>query len=76
MFRIILFLVLIAVAAFGAAWMADQPGSVVVTWSGGQISPSLPVFALMMGGVVLAAMLVWAIVRALWRAPERNPRCN
>lgn len=76
MFRIILFLVLIAVAAFGAAWMADQPGSVVVTWSGGQISPSLPVFALMMGGVVLAAMLVWAIVRALWRAPERIRRGN
>lgn len=76
MFRIILFLVLIALAAFGAAWMADQPGSVVVTWSGGQISPSLPVFALMLGVAILAAMLAWAIVRALWRTPDRIRRGN
>lgn len=76
MFRIILFLVLIALAAFGAAWVADQPGSVVVTWSSGQIAPSLPVFALMLGGAILAAMLVWAIVRALWRAPDRIRRSN
>ena len=34
MYRIILFLVLIALAAAGAAWVADQPGDVVLSWSG------------------------------------------
>jgi len=32
MHRIILFLLLIALAAAGAAWVADQPGEVVLTW--------------------------------------------
>ena len=34
MIRIILFLLLIALAAMGAAWVADQPGEVVMTWGG------------------------------------------
>ena len=34
MIRIILFLVLIALAAAGAAWVADQPGDVMLTWDG------------------------------------------
>ena len=31
MYRIILFLVLIALLAAGAAWLADQPGEVVLS---------------------------------------------
>jgi len=34
MLRIVLFLVLIALAGAGAAWVADQPGDVVMTWGG------------------------------------------
>ena len=34
MIRIILFLLLIALAAAGAAWMADQPGDLVMTTAG------------------------------------------
>ena len=34
MYRIILFLLLIALAAGGAAWVADQPGDVVMSWNG------------------------------------------
>jgi HemY protein len=69
MYRIILFLVLIAFAAWGAAWVADQPGNVVMTWGGWRASPSLPVFALLLGIVVVAALLVWTILLALWRMP-------
>ena len=35
MYRIILFLLLVALAAMGAAWVADQPGEVVFPWAGG-----------------------------------------
>jgi len=74
MVRIILFLVLIALAAAGAAWVADQPGDVLVTWDGGSAHPSLPVFALLLGIVIVAAILLWSILRALWRMPEKLRR--
>ena len=35
---------------------------------------SLPVFALALGIVIVAAMLAWSILRALWRTPERIRR--
>src|SRR6266576_2248799 len=71
MYRIILFLVLIALAAAGAAWVADQTGNVTLSLSGWRIETSLPVFALALGITVVAAMLAWTILRALWRMPER-----
>ncbi|HVV41221.1 MAG TPA: heme biosynthesis HemY N-terminal domain-containing protein [Nitrobacter sp.] len=74
MIRIILFLVLIALAASGAAWIADQPGDIALTWSGWRVETTLPVVVLALGLVGLAAILAWAIVRGLWRAPERIRR--
>jgi HemY protein len=70
MIRIILFLLLIALAAAGAAWVADQPGDVLVSLPGWQAHPSLPVFALLLGIVIVAAILVWTILAALWRLPK------
>jgi HemY protein len=74
MFRIILFLVLIAMAAAGAAWVADQPGDVVLSLSNWRIETSLPVFVLALGVLIVAAMLAWAIVRGMWRTPSRMRR--
>jgi HemY protein len=74
MYRIILFLVLIALAAAGAAWVADQPGDVALSWSGWRVETSLPVFALALGIAIVAAMLAWSILRVLWRMPERIRR--
>ena len=42
MVRIILFLGLIALAAAGAAWLADQSGEVVLSWGGWRIDSELP----------------------------------
>jgi HemY protein len=74
MYRIILFLVLIALAAAGAAWVADQPGDVVLTWGVWRAAPSLPVFALVLGITIVAAMLAWSMLRGLWRMPEKIRR--
>ena len=70
MHRIILFLLLIALAAAGAAWVADQSGDIVLIWGGYRVETSLPVFALALGAVIVAALLVWTVLRALWRTPE------
>ncbi len=42
MWRALAYLVLLAVAAFGAVWIADRPGTVTVVWNGYQIGTSLP----------------------------------
>jgi HemY protein len=76
MYRIILFLVLIAFAAAGAAWVADQGGDVALTWGVWRVQTTLPVFALALGVIIVAAMLAWSILRALWRTPERIKRAR
>ncbi|HXO67899.1 MAG TPA: heme biosynthesis HemY N-terminal domain-containing protein [Bradyrhizobium sp.] len=76
MHRIILFLILIALAAAGAAWIADQSGDVALSWGVWKIHTSLPVFVLALGIVIVAAMLAWSILRGLWRTPERVRRAR
>ncbi|MGP9814133.1 heme biosynthesis HemY N-terminal domain-containing protein [Rhodopseudomonas sp. NSM] len=71
MLRIILFLVIIALAAAGAAWVAEQPGEVVLSWNAWRAEMRLPVFILGLAGAIVAIGLVWAIIAALWRAPGR-----
>ena len=70
MIRIILFLLLIALAGMGAAWVADQPGEVVMTWGGWRAHPTVPVFVLLLGIVIVVAILAWTILLALWRLPK------
>ena len=74
MYRIILFLLFILIAAGCAAWVADQPGEVLMVWGGWSAHPSLPVFVMLVGIVIVAAILVWSILRALWRTPHKIRR--
>src|SRR6266404_1076180 len=74
MHRIILFLVLVTLAAAGAAWVAEQGGDVALTWHGWRVETTLPVFALALGATIVAAMLVWSALSALWRTPGRIRR--
>jgi HemY protein len=74
MIRIVLFLVVVALAAAGAAWIADQTGDVTLAWGGWRIATTLPVFALGLGFVIVAAMFAWSMLSALWRTPERIRR--
>ena len=74
MIRIVLFLVLIALAAAGAAWMADQAGDVTVTWGGYRFETTLGVFELAVGIAIVLAMLIWSLLLALWHTPGRVRR--
>ena len=74
MIRIILFLGLIALAAAGAAWIADQTGDVALSWGGWRVETTVPVFALALGVTIVAAVAVWSILRGLWRTPARMRR--
>ena len=74
MLRIVLFLVLIALAGAGAAWVADQPGDVVMTWGAFRASPSVPVFVLCLGVFAVLIVLLWSILTVIWRMPGRMRR--
>jgi HemY protein len=71
MYRIILFLLLVALAAWGAAWIADQPGEVLFPWGGGRAHVTLLEFAVGFLVAVVAAMIGWGALHALWRLPEK-----
>jgi HemY protein len=74
MVRMVLFLLLIALAAAGAAWVADQTGDVTLTWGGLRVETTLPVFVFALGITIVVAMLAWTILAALWRTPGRIRR--
>jgi HemY protein len=70
MIRVVLFLLLVAIAAFGAAWLADRPGVVAISWLGWRIETSLMVVVIALIAVVWLAVMAWSMVRALLRSPD------
>ena len=70
MTRIILFLVSLAVVATGVAWIADRPGEVSISWMGYRVETSVMVAAFAIAALVLIALLLWSIVRAILHSPE------
>ena len=74
MVRVIFYLILVAALAFGAVWLADRPGEVAITWQGTRIDTSVLVLIAAVAAVVVAAVIVWSILRAIVRAPETIAR--
>ena len=67
--------VLVALAAWGAAWVTDQPGEVALSFGGSnKYIVSLSVFALMFGIVLVAAMMALGVLGVLWWIPGRVRR--
>ena len=43
MIRVLLFLALVALMAFGVVWIADRPGDIAIVWQGYRIETSVMV---------------------------------
>jgi HemY protein len=69
MIRVVFYLIVVGLLAYGVAWLADRPGDVVITWQGLHVETSLMV----LGAAVLVAMVVIAIVFSLIRAILSSP---
>lgn len=70
MWRALVFLGLLALAAFAAVWLAERPGEVTLVWGGQEVRTSA---AAALVGILAAAMalaFVWTGVRALLNLPE------
>lgn len=70
MWRALAYLVLLAVAAFGAVWIADRPGTVTLVWNGYQVGTSLALAIVGVIAVAIALGFVWAIIRGMIGLPE------
>jgi len=69
MFRLLILLAAVALAAWGLMWLADNPGVVTVTWFGVEYK-----FSMMLAlGIVAAIAVLWSIVWGLLRFVFRIP---
>lgn len=69
MIRILFFLAFVFLLGLGFAWLADRPGDLVMTVGGYQYRVSLMVAAVAVTAVVAAAMILWWLLKAIWRSP-------
>ena len=70
MIRVVIFLVLVGIFAVGAAWLADRPGDVMITWQKLRIETSLMVLVVAVAAVAALTVLLWSILRAILRSPD------
>jgi HemY protein len=69
MIRVAVYLIVVGVLAFGAAWLADRPGEVVITWQGWRIETSVMVLCAALLAALAALLLLWSLLRLVWRSP-------
>src|SRR3954465_11380208 len=74
MIRVLIYLVIVALLAFGAVWLAERPGDVVITWQGERVETSVMVLMAAATAVAVAAVLLWSIARAIVGRPAPGPR--
>ena len=69
MWRLLLFIVTVVVAAAAMAWVADKPGTLTLTWLGYEIETSIMIAGLAISVLTLILMLAWSFARYLLSRP-------
>src|SRR5262249_31809694 len=70
MIRVLVFLAGVALLAVGAAWLADRPGDVIITWLGWHIETSVALSIAAVAIVAALLMMVWSLLRFALRSPR------
>ncbi|HZC56578.1 MAG TPA: heme biosynthesis HemY N-terminal domain-containing protein [Xanthobacteraceae bacterium] len=69
MIRVVLFLIIVGLASLGFAWIADQPGNVVLTWQGQHRETSLLVASVAILTLLIALVVILILIRLILRSP-------
>jgi HemY protein len=72
--RLILFLILASVLAAFAVWLADQPGTVNISWRGYEVSTSFAIMLAVVAAIAAAVTLLFEILRWIRGLPRRIGR--
>lgn len=70
MIKLVLTIVLLALAALGFSWLADRPGALALDWMGYRVETTVFVAVVALIGVVLVSILISQVVRYLIHGPE------
>ncbi|MGE5509770.1 MAG: heme biosynthesis HemY N-terminal domain-containing protein [Bacteroidota bacterium] len=69
MIRLILYLVGVALLAAGLSWLADRPGSLVLTWQGYEAETSIFRAVVLLAFLIGLTIVAWSIFRQIWTSP-------
>ena len=69
MMRLVLYLVTIALIASGLAWLADRPGTVLISWQGYEYSESVFKTVVIFAALLATLIFAWSVLRTLWNSP-------
>ncbi len=69
MLRIVIFLIAIAVAAAGLAWLADRPGEMLINWEGYEVRTSVFHAIVALAMLLGLSILLWSALRGIWQSP-------
>jgi HemY protein len=70
MIRVLIFLVLVLLLAFGASWLADHPGTVAITFGGQQFLFSTLVGLVIVLAVAALLIFAWTALRFVFAIPS------
>lgn len=69
MIRLLVFLLAVFAFGLGFTWLADRPGEMMMTFGGYQYRVSLMVATVTVVAIVAGVMLLWWVLKGLWRSP-------
>lgn len=69
MIRVLLFFAVVALLAFGAVWLVDHPGTVLVTWGGREVEVSTLVGLIAVLALALVLVIAWSLIRFVLAIP-------
>jgi HemY protein len=69
MWRLVAYLLAIVALAIGLSWLADRPGSLVITWQGYEVETSVFRAVVLLAFLVGLSIVLFLIARQLWQSP-------
>ncbi len=69
MVRLVLFLLGVVALASGLAWLADRPGSLLITWQGYEIETSVFRAVVIFSVLIGFALFLWSLLTQIWSSP-------
>jgi HemY protein len=70
MFRLLMFLAALGLAAWGLMWLSDNPGVVTLDWRGVEYRFSLMLALEAVAALAVVLAIVWALLRFVFRIPS------